>query len=138
MTEDVLINFYIENNVHSTFEVYIQTLKSTTNLIRYFINSATYEFTVMLYFSFVQMDWFRENGYEEVLRHLRQGLAKCHAVAFENRAAVGKALITPHTVNFIEKLAATFGTGIGENLSSRSENMKINDVKFLHNCTEAF
>ena len=34
-----------------------------------------------------QMVWFRENWYEEVLRQLKQGLAKCYAVAFENRAA---------------------------------------------------
>ena len=34
-----------------------------------------------------QMLWFRENWYEEVLRQLKQGLAKCHAVAFENRGA---------------------------------------------------
>jgi len=34
-----------------------------------------------------QMVWFRENWYEEVLRQLRQGLAKCYAVAFENRAS---------------------------------------------------
>ena len=33
------------------------------------------------------MVWFRENWYEEVLRQLKQGLAKCHAVAFENRGA---------------------------------------------------
>ena len=33
------------------------------------------------------MVWFRENWYEEVLRQLGQGLAKCHAVAFENRGA---------------------------------------------------
>jgi hypothetical protein len=34
-----------------------------------------------------QMVWFRENWYEEVLRQLKQGLAKCYAVAFENRAS---------------------------------------------------
>lgn len=34
-----------------------------------------------------QMVWFRETWYEEVLRQLKQGLAKCYAVAFENRAA---------------------------------------------------
>ncbi len=33
------------------------------------------------------MVWFRENWYEEVLRQLRQGLAKCYVVAFENRGA---------------------------------------------------
>ncbi len=36
---------------------------------------------------FLQMVWFRENWYEEVLRQLRQGLAKCYVVAFENRGA---------------------------------------------------
>ena len=35
----------------------------------------------------LQMVWFRENWYEEVLRQLKQGLAKCYAVAFENRGA---------------------------------------------------
>ncbi|KAK6165821.1 hypothetical protein SNE40_022660 [Patella caerulea] len=66
-----------------------------------------------------QMVWFRENWYEEVLRQLRQGLAKCHAVAFENRAAVTDATITPHTLNFVKKLVSTFGVGI-ENVSSVS------------------
>ncbi|XP_067013941.2 transformation/transcription domain-associated protein [Anabrus simplex] len=59
-----------------------------------------------------QMVWFRENWYEEVLRQLRQGLAKCYAMAFENRAAVCEATITPHTLNFVKKLVATFGIGI--------------------------
>ncbi|ESP00831.1 hypothetical protein LOTGIDRAFT_140419, partial [Lottia gigantea] len=66
-----------------------------------------------------QMVWFRENWYEEVLRQLRQGLAKCHAVAFENRTAVTDATITPHTLNFVKKLVSTFGVGI-ENVSSVS------------------
>ncbi|CAK8696388.1 unnamed protein product [Clavelina lepadiformis] len=64
-----------------------------------------------------QMVWFRENWHEEVLRQLCQGLAKCHMVAFENRAAVSKACITPHTLNFVKKLVATFGVGI-ENVSN--------------------
>ncbi|XP_060086157.1 transformation/transcription domain-associated protein-like [Ylistrum balloti] len=64
-----------------------------------------------------QMVWFRENWYEEVLRQLRQGLAKCYAVAFENRGAVADATITPHTLNFMKKLVSTFGVGI-ENVSS--------------------
>ena len=38
-------------------------------------------------------------------------------VAFENRAAVSKACITPHTLNFVKKLVATFGVGI-ENVSN--------------------
>ncbi|XP_048245320.1 transformation/transcription domain-associated protein-like isoform X4 [Haliotis rufescens] len=66
-----------------------------------------------------QMVWFRENWYEEVLRQLRQGLAKCYAVAFENRGAVADATITPHTLNFVKKLVSTFGVGI-ENVSSVS------------------
>ncbi|XP_064648217.1 transformation/transcription domain-associated protein-like isoform X2 [Lineus longissimus] len=66
-----------------------------------------------------QMVWFRENWYEEVLRQLRQGLAKCHAVAFENRCSVTEATITPHTLNFVKKLVSTFGVGI-ENVSSVS------------------
>lgn len=64
-----------------------------------------------------QMVWFRENWYEEVLRQLRQGLAKCYAIAFENRGAVSEASITPHTLNFIKKLVSTFGVGF-ENVSS--------------------
>ncbi|XP_064456550.1 transformation/transcription domain-associated protein-like isoform X2 [Ornithodoros turicata] len=63
-----------------------------------------------------QMVWFRENWYEEVLRQLRQGLAKCYAVAFENRGAVAEATVTPHTLNFLKKLVSTFGVGI-ENVS---------------------
>lgn len=65
------------------------------------------------------MVWFRENWYEEVLRQLRQGLAKCYTVAFENRGAVTEATITPHTLNFIRKLVTTFGIGL-ENVSSVS------------------
>ncbi|XP_011505966.1 PREDICTED: transformation/transcription domain-associated protein [Ceratosolen solmsi marchali] len=60
-----------------------------------------------------QMVWFRETWYEEVLRQLRQGLAKCYAIAFENRGAVSEATITPHTLNFVKKLVSTF-----ENISS--------------------
>lgn len=63
-----------------------------------------------------QMVWFREYWYEEVLRQLRQGLTKCHAIAFENRGAVNEATITPHTLNFVKKLVSTFGIGIGEYL----------------------
>lgn len=59
------------------------------------------------------MGWFRENWYEEVLRQLRQALAKCYALAFENSAAVSEADITPHTKSFVEKLVATFGVGFG-------------------------
>jgi len=62
------------------------------------------------------MVWFRENWYEEVSRQLRQGLAKCLAIAFENRGAVSEATITPHTLNFVKKLVSTFGIGIGGEL----------------------
>ena len=58
------------------------------------------------------MVWFRENWYEEVLRQLRQGLAKCHAVAFEGRAAVAAAPVTRRTLNFVRKLVSTFGVGV--------------------------
>ena len=40
-----------------------------------------------------QMVWFRESWYEEVLRQLRLALAKCQAVAFENRGAGEKHLV---------------------------------------------
>ena len=64
-----------------------------------------------------QMVWFRENWYEEVLRQLRQGLAKCYVIAFDNTTGVSEATITPHTLNFVKKLVSTFGIGI-ENFSS--------------------
>nr|XP_018903777.1 PREDICTED: transformation/transcription domain-associated protein isoform X3 [Bemisia tabaci] len=64
-----------------------------------------------------QMIWFRENWYEEVLRQLRQGLTKCYGIAFENRGAVNDATITPHTLNFVNKMVATFGLGV-ENISN--------------------
>ncbi|XP_028033958.1 transcription-associated protein 1 isoform X2 [Bombyx mandarina] len=60
-----------------------------------------------------QMVWFRENWYEEVLRQLRAGLAKCLVVSFHHRAAVADATVTPHTLNFIKKVVSTFGIGIG-------------------------
>lgn len=56
---------------------------------------------------------FRETWYEELLRQLKQGLAKCYAIAFENRGAVSEAIITQHTLNFVKKLVSTFGLGIG-------------------------
>ncbi|KAJ8954217.1 hypothetical protein NQ318_005812 [Aromia moschata] len=64
-----------------------------------------------------QMEWFRENWYEEVLRQLRQGLAKCYAIAFENRETVNEAKVTPHILNFVKKLMSTFGIGV-EHISS--------------------
>lgn len=63
------------------------------------------------------MDWFRENWCEEVVRQLRQGLAKCYAIAFEKRESVNEAKITLHVLNFINKLVSTFGIGV-ENISS--------------------
>ncbi len=65
-----------------------------------------------------QMVWFRENWYEEVLRQLRQGLAKCYVIAFDGRMAVRDATVTPHTLNFVKKLVSTFG--IGKSSSQRS------------------
>ena len=58
-----------------------------------------------------------DSRYEEVLRQLRQGLAKCYAIAFENRGSVAEATITPHTLSFVKKLVATFGIGI-ENIAN--------------------
>ena len=57
---------------------------------------------------------FREYWDEVVLRQLRQALAKCYAVAFENSGAVSEANITPHTLSFVKKLVSTFGIGIGK------------------------
>lgn len=73
-----------------------------------------------------QMEWFRENWYEEVVRQLRQGLAKCYAIAFENRESVNEAKITPHILNFVKKLVSTFGIGV-ENISS-STNVTFNSA----------
>jgi len=66
-----------------------------------------------------QMVWFRECWHEEVLRQLRQGLAKCYQVAFETRGDVAAARITPHTLSFVKKLVSTFGIGF-ESASSVS------------------
>lgn len=73
-----------------------------------------------------QMIWLRENWYEEVLRQLRQGLIKCYAIAFENRGTVNEAKITPHTLNFVKKLIATFGIGI-ENISNSAASTDAKD-----------
>lgn len=64
-----------------------------------------------------QMEWFRENWHEEVVRQLRQGLAKCYAIAFENRENVNEAKITPHILSFVKKLVSTFGIGV-ENIGN--------------------
>ncbi|XP_072379030.1 transcription-associated protein 1 [Diabrotica undecimpunctata] len=74
-----------------------------------------------------QMEWFRENWYEEVLRQLRQGLTKCYAIAFENREGVNEAKITPHILNFVKKLMSTFGIGV-ENIISSSVNVTFNSA----------
>ena len=66
-----------------------------------------------------QMVWFKENWYEEVLRQLKQALAKCYAVAFENRTNVQETTVTPNTLNFVKKVVSTFGVGV-ENVSSVS------------------
>jgi len=58
-----------------------------------------------------QMVWFRECWHEDVLRQLRQGLAKCYQVAFEHRNDVNSAQITPRTLSFVKKLVSTFGIG---------------------------
>lgn len=69
------------------------------------------------------MSWFRETWYEEVLRQLRQCLAKCYAVAFENRARVNDVVITKHISSFVNKMVTTFGTGIENTSGSASESM---------------
>lgn len=72
-----------------------------------------------------QMVWFRENWYEEVLRQLRQALCKCYVIAFDTRGAVAEAVVTSHTLNFVKKVVATFGIGIGittsESLARRAQ-----------------
>ena len=40
---------------------------------------------LLQYTNILQMVWFRENWYEELLRQLMEGLSRCQAVAFENR-----------------------------------------------------
>jgi len=58
-----------------------------------------------------QMVWFRECWHEDVLRQLRQGLAKCYQVAFEHRGDINSAQVTPRTLSFVKKLVSTFGIG---------------------------
>lgn len=78
------------------------------------------------------MVWFRENWYEEVLRQLKQGLAKCYVIAFENRKAVNEATITPHTLHFVKKLVSTFGIGVGKStlnlITPCRRNIKTNGI----------
>ncbi|KAL7021314.1 hypothetical protein ACKWTF_011837 [Chironomus riparius] len=52
--------------------------------------------------------WFRENVFEENLHQLKQGLAKCYGIAFDNRLSINEATTTQHTVNFIRKLISNF------------------------------
>jgi transformation/transcription domain-associated protein len=60
--------------------------------------------------------WFRENIFEENLHQLKQGLAKCYGIAFENRLTINEATTTQHTLNFIRKLISNFSV-MSENAS---------------------
>lgn len=60
--------------------------------------------------------WFRENIFEENLHQLKQALAKCYALAFDNRLTINVATTTPHTLNFVRKLIANF-THVSENVT---------------------
>ena len=80
----------------------------------------------------VQMVWFRENWYEELLRQLMEGLSKCQAMAFENRTdgkivlveciiyfteygnvhIVSNTQVTPELKAYVHKLVAAFGIGL--------------------------
>ncbi|KAG9509570.1 Transformation/transcription domain-associated protein, partial [Fragariocoptes setiger] len=62
-----------------------------------------------------QMVWFREYWYEEVQRQLQQALAKCYALAFENRDRIADSVVTAPTLSFVKKLGTTFGVGIAAN-----------------------
>lgn len=67
------------------------------------------------------MIWFRVSCYEEVLRHLHQGLAKCLALAFENRGNVAETTITIHTINYVKKLISMFDIAPGELLNYKKK-----------------
>lgn len=56
---------------------------------------------------------------------MRQGLAKCYAIAFENRDSVNEAKITPHIFNFVKKLVSTFGIGVENITSNASANPQV-------------
>lgn len=60
---------------------------------------------------YLQIIWFRENWYEEVLRQLKNGLAKCYAIAFENRNNLLETTISTQLQNFVKKLVSMFGHG---------------------------
>lgn len=83
------------------------------------------------------MAWFREHWYEEVVRLLRQALAKCYTIAFENRESVNDAQITPHILSFIKKLASTFGTGVEKISSSVSTTFNSAESESLTRRAEA-
>lgn len=53
---------------------------------------------------------FRENWYEDLLKQLRQALAKCFEVAFSQRENVYNAQVTPQVMNFIRKVVSTLGS----------------------------
>ncbi|OTF77711.1 Nipped-A-like protein [Euroglyphus maynei] len=69
-----------------------------------------------------QMLWFRENWFEEILRQLRQALAKCYTIAFENRDNVAETITSNHTLIYIKKLVNTFGIGIDNATCGQSSN----------------
>lgn len=77
------------------------------------------------------MTWFRENWCEEILRQLRQCLAKCNNIAFENRDNVAETKITTYILNYFKKLINTFGIG----LDSTSYNTSSFNVGDLNNQT---
>ena len=64
------------------------------------------------------MVWFREDGYEDVLKQLKQALCKCHALAFEARHSVATAQVSNSVLAFIKKLVTTFGVGVETATSS--------------------
>lgn len=73
-----------------------------------------------------QLNWFRENWHEEVLRQLKQGLAKCYSIAFENRNKIMDATVTPALLNFVRKLVSTFGIGIENPLANTTNQTNLN------------
>lgn len=68
-----------------------------------------------------QLIYFRENWHEELLKQLKIGLAKCYAIAFENRNSVCDATMTQQVHNFVRKLVLTFG--ISKTRLSRSHGL---------------
>ncbi|KAF7489783.1 Transformation/transcription domain-associated protein [Sarcoptes scabiei] len=82
-----------------------------------------------------QFPWFRENSSEEILRQLRQALAKCYTLAFENRKNVAETVATQPILNYIRKMTNTFGTGIdgivsgNSNVLNESKNLNATNAK---------